>query len=309
MNTARPFRPGADFKALLRLRQAVEVCDLDGADVSEKALRTQLAWPGHNPAHDRWVMDDPNLPDSLAAHALVWCMPNSSKALIHIIVAPPYRRRGLGTILWALAVQRARQLGATETASYVNGLNAAADAFARSCGCLLDWPYVEYRRTTCQPLAGCLPEGWTVRSYSEVQDLPLLTHAMNEAYDGLAGHHPVDENQMAAWLPDFCEKGLLLLFTPGDELAGISRSEINADRSTSNGCTTGYVDAPGILPTFRSMQLYRGLLQAAIQWLHGQGCAWVELEGWGEPPERLQLFEEEGFSLIKSIHAYSLPLV
>lgn len=305
MNTPRAFHPAQDFAALTGLRQRVEAHDQDGVDASDPALRAQLAWPNHDPARDRWVVDDPHAPGELAAHGLTWLPPNSRAARVHIIVAPQWRRQGLGTALWALAVQRARQLGAGAAVSYVNGQNPAANAFLVKQGCTLDWPYIEMRRTAPQVPAGCLPPGFAVRSYAEVQDLPLLTRAMNEAYAGQAGHNETDEAEMAGWLADFSQPGLLLLFAPGGELAGISRTEVNADRSAANGCPTGYIDAPGLLPAYRSPETYRGLLRAGLAWLAGQGCAWVELEGWGEPPERLEMFAREGFSLLKHINAYS----
>ncbi len=308
MNAPRLFRPSADFDALVRLRQQVEASDLDGVDISVNALRAQLAWPNHDPARDRWVIDDPDAPSELAAHGLVWLMPNSSAARVHVIVAPQWRRRGLGTALWALAVQRARELGAAAAVSYVNGLNPASNAFLLAQGCALDWPYIEMRRTAPEVPADCLPPGFTVRSHAEVQDLPLLTRAMNEAYAGQAGHNETDEAEMAGWMLDFSAEGFLILFAPGGELAGVSRTEVNADRTGANGCPTGYIDAPGVLPGFRAPEIYRGLLRAGLRWLAGQGCTWVELEGWGEPPERLEMYNKEGFVLLKSINAYAYPV-
>lgn len=305
MTSARPFHPAQDFNALLKLREVVENHDRDGVELGEAALRQQMSWPGHDPAHDRWVMDAPDQPGVLAAHGLAWRPQQSSAARLHIIVAPQHRRQGLGNTLWRMLVNRAREQGATSTASYVNGLNQAANAFLLAQGCHLDWPYVEMRRTLSEPPPACLPQGFTVQTYAEIQDLSLLTRAMNAAYAGQAGHQEVDEDEMAGWLPGFSEQGLLLLFAPDHAVAGISRTEVSADRSTANGCSTGYIDAPGILPAFRSPQAYRGLLRAGLRGLADQGCIQVELEGWGEPAERLAMYHEEGFTLLKSINAYS----
>jgi ribosomal protein S18 acetylase RimI-like enzyme len=71
----RPFAPDADLPLLVRLRAEAESIDQSGEDVGEEALCAQLAWPGHDPARDRWVAVPRDDADRLVGCALVWKPP------------------------------------------------------------------------------------------------------------------------------------------------------------------------------------------------------------------------------------------
>ena len=43
------------------------------------------------------------------------------------------------------------------------------------------------------------------------------------------------------------------------------------ERTLKNGVPTGYIDAPGIVPQHRRLDLYRALVLTGIAWLHQQG--------------------------------------
>ena len=75
------------------------------------------------------------------------------------------------------------------------------------------------------------PYGYTMRPYAEVQDISILTQAMNLCYIPLWGHHEVSENEMASWLPDFNQQGLFLVFSEKGRVIGISRVEPSPERT------------------------------------------------------------------------------
>jgi len=141
-----------------------------------------------------------------------------------------------------------------------------------------------------------------------VMDVSLLTQAMNLSYIPLWGHQEVSEAEMASWLPNFNHQGLFLVFSEKGRVIGISRTEPSPGRSDKNGVPTGYIDAPGIVPQHRRLDLYRALVLTGISWLRAQGCSLVEMESWGDKLEVLKMYRELGFTDVRQRLCYQLTL-
>jgi len=305
----RSFSPAEDIPALVQLRGEAEVVDQEGNQADEEALRAQLRLPGHDPQQDRWVIPDPKNPAALIGSALVWLPPDTTTVQLGILIHPDWRRQGLGSRLYDRAVERGRILGGQFVQAYVNTKNPSAEAFLHKHGFEREGAYHEMRQSMPARLPTPVwPYGYQVRTYAEVQDLGILTYAMNVCYEGFWGHHEVSEEQMASWLPDFNQEGLFLVSSSSGKTVGISRVEPNAERSAHNDAPTGYIDAPGLHHHHRRMDLYRALLMTGMHWLQDQGQQIVEMESWGDKLEILNLYQDMGFRIIRRLVSYHLPL-
>jgi mycothiol synthase len=308
--TIRSFSPDQDIPSILSLRSAVEAIDQDGIEVSETALRSQLNLPGHDPSRDRWMIEAPGDPSSLIAYALVRVAPGIEIADTNVIVHPDWRHQGIGGLLLTRALERLHQLKATFAQVYVNVKHPAASSFLRKHGFTSQGAYTEMRLAERVHLPPVIwPYGYQLRTYAEIQDLTILTQAMNLCYIPLWGHHEASEEQMASWLPEFNQQGLFLVFSEKGRVVGISRVEPSAERSAKNGKPTGYIDAPGIVPQHRRLDLYRALLLTGIRWLQSQGQVIIELESWGDKLEVLKMYRELGFKDLRQLAAYQLELI
>lgn len=306
----RPFSPEDDIPRLLRLRLAVEAEDHEGADNTEETLRFQLALPGHDPIQDRMVAAAAADPDSLLGYNLVWLPPGEQTAQANVIVHPAWRRRGIGSDLMEQAFARMRQLGAAQVRVHAPHQHPAAGAFLKAHGFRPAGAYTEMRAPTDRRLPPTVwPYGYQVRTYAEVQDLAILTQLMNECYHDLPGHHPVSQEQMAEWLPQFTPEGLFLLFSEKNRPVGIIRVELSPERSAKNGVSTGYIDSPGIYAPHRRLDLYRALLLTGMKWLQSQGAALIELESWGDKQEVLRSYHDLGFAILRQIITYHKSLI
>lgn len=305
----RSFSPDQDIPRVLSLRATVEAADFDGIEISEQALRTQLNLPGFNPLKDRWVIDAPGNPPSLIASALVRVPPGTNIADANIIVHPDWRRHGAGSSLLSKVIERARQLNAAAIQIYANTRHPAAPGFLQKHGFVSQGAYTELRLTEDTHMPPVIwPYGYTMRHYAEVQDLSILTQAMNLSYIPLWGHQEVSENEMASWLPSFNHQGLFLVFSEKGRVIGISRVEPSPERTLKNGVPTGYIDAPGIVPQHRRLDLYRALVLTGINWLRDQGQTIVEMESWGDKLEILKMYRELGFKDMRQLVCYQIKL-
>lgn len=307
--TIRSFSPDQDIPLVLSLRAAVEAVDQEGIEINEQILRYQLNLPRHDPIHDRWVIEAPGNPSSLIGSALVRLAPGSSTAEANIYVHPDWRHLGVGDILFSRVQERANQLSANSIQIYANARNTGALRFMQQHGFASQGAYTELQLSTDIKLPPVIwPYGYVMRPYSDVQDLSVVTEAMNQCYLLLWGHQSVSEAEMAALLPDFNPQGLFLVFSEKGRVVGISRTEPSPQRTLKNGQLTGYIDAPGVVPQHRRLDLYRALVLTGIGWLRSLGQVHIEMESWGDKLEVLKMYRELGFKDIRQLICYEIKL-
>jgi len=305
----RSFSPSQDIPRLLSLYAAVEAADQEGTEFSEQTLLSQQNLPGHNPALDRWVIDSPDRSASLIASAVIILPPGSETADANIIVHPGWRNLGVGNILLSRVIERARHLKAGSVQIFTDSLHMDAPDFLKMQGFVQKGAYTELRLFEDIQLPPIIwPFGYTMRSYRDVNELSILTQAMNLSYIPLWGHREVSESEMASWLPDFNLDGIFLVFSEKGRVVGISRTEPSVERSKKNGKPTGYIDAPGIVPQHRRLDLFRALVLTGIRWLRQQGYPLVEMESWGDKLEVLKMYRELGFKDVRQLVSYELLL-
>jgi mycothiol synthase len=306
----RLFSPEQDIPRLLSLYAAVEAADQEGTEITKQTLLAQQNLPGHNPALDRWVIEAPDDSTSLIASAVIILHPGSQTADANIIVHPRARNFGIGTVLLSRLIERAHKLNAGSIQIYANTKHVAASGFLQKHGFIQQGTYTELRLPEGTRLPPVIwPFGYTMHPYSEVNDISILTQAMNLSYIPLWGHHEVSEEEMTSFLSDFVQDGLFLVFSEKGRVIGISRVEPSAERTLKNGKPTGYIDAPGIVPQHRRLDLYRALVLTGIKWLQDKGQVLVEMESWGDKLEILKMYRELGFKDIQQQVCYKLMLI
>jgi mycothiol synthase len=307
--SVRPFSPDQDIPRILTLHAAVEATDQEGNEISEQTFRAQLSLPGHDPHLDRWVIDAPDDPAAVIASALVRIIPGSKTAEANIIVHPDWRHLRVEDVLLSKVLARAHLLSANSVQIFANNRHVAASSFLQEHGFVSQGAYTELRLNADVRLPPVIwPYGYVMRRYTEVQDLSILTQAMNLCYIPLWGHQVVSEEQMASWLPDFDQQGLFLVFSEKGRVVGISRTEPSPERTLKNSQTTGYIDAPGIVPQHRRLDLYRALVLTGIRYLRDKGQTLIEMESWGDKLEVLKMYRELGFKDIHQSICYEIQL-
>lgn len=303
----RSFLPDQDITALLSLYSAIEAADHPGMDLSEQALRKQLEVPGHDPQKDRWVVNAPDSPATLLASALIQVSPASHTANANILVHPEWRQRGIGTSLLSIVMNRACEHQVNSLQIFADTNHPAASKFLQKHGFTAQGAYTELRLEAGIRLPPVIwPFGYSMRPYSEVQDLSILTEVMNLSYITLWGHHEVNEQEMARLLPEFDQQGVFLVFSEKGRVIGVSRAEPSPERTEKNSAPTGYIDAPGVVPQHRRLDLYRALVLTGIRWLYEHGQKIIEMESWGDKLEVLKMYRELGFRDLRQLVSYQI---
>jgi mycothiol synthase len=305
----RHYVPEKDLIPLSKMLTEIESIDRDGEDTSEDALRTALTWHNYRPEQDVWVAE---LNGKLAGYAVALEQP-SQNCTVYAVVHPSQRRKGLGTQLISLTLNRARAVGSKNFLVYANEHNNAANLFVKhhqfqrvgSSGVMkapitIEIPSYEF------------PEGFTLKRYSEVNEPRILLDALNVCYLDMWGHQHNDkrseeELRSPRFLKYYSAEDILLLFNGQDSVVGICSVKSEA-RKAEDSNSADLLDAPGIIKEYREQGYQLQLVLAAIQHLRRKGIRPITLEFWGDGEQALNIYRGLGFEMAHHYLAYRREL-
>jgi mycothiol synthase len=295
---ARTFQT-ADLDALVAVHNAVD--EAEGREPSLTAAR--LAGSLDAPDVYRWVAADPEQPDDLAGYGVLF-QQNVDRCYADVRVHPARRRQGVGRLLLAQIAARAEALGVRWLTIDVDAANQDALRFLLSQDFRFRgdvWVLVAPADRELPPPVW--PDGYTVRTYAEVNDLPLYVALKNHTFGDLWGHWEntpglVDEALVTANLGRFDPRGIFLAFNPAGKAVGQCRT------LAATGDGSHILDQPGIVPEQRAAGLHAPLALTAAHWLRAQGPQPIRLESWGDTAETVALYTTLGFTLIEHEVSY-----
>jgi mycothiol synthase len=307
--TIRHYVPEQELSALARLLTEIESIDRDGEDTSEAYLRASLAWPNYRPDKDVWVAESEG---KLIGYAVALEQP-SQNCTIYVVVHPSQRRKGLGSQLLALILNRGREVGAKNILVYANERNQGSDLFLKhhefqpvgSSGSL------KLKQEMETPSAA-FPAGFTLKKYSEVNDPLVLLKALDDCYLGMWGHQhnnnrSEEERKSPSFLQYYDANDILLLFDQNNEIFGIGSLKSQGKRE-GNGELSDLLDGPGILQEFREQGYQRDMVLAGIEHLRKKGRRPITLEFWGDNENALNIYRSLGFEMVNRYVAYHKEL-
>ena len=303
----QPYNPAHQLPHLSRLLTLIESHDHNGDDPSEAYLRDMLTWPNFEPENDCWVIPHPDRPDDLIGYGSTYAqIPSRCYGLIAI--DPDFRRQGLGSRLLKNVIQRTQQYGAHQLAIDANSSNTAANAFLihhnfQPAG----HSWIMNRPAGLETAPPEWPNGFTIRRYSEFNDPQLLADALN-AFIDMWGHgqneRPTTAEGAAEVIQSFWNsESVFVAFAPDGTAAGFVAIHFN-DKEDMQGQPVDILDAPGVVPTYRHLNLQRPLVLAALQYQQSHSQKPVELQSWGDLPETAALYNTLGFTTTAHFIAY-----
>ena len=305
----RHYNPETDLVSLSRMLTEIESVDRDGEETSEEYLRRALEWPNYRPAQDVWVAEADG---KLVGYGVAFEQP-SQQCTLYLVVHPSQRRKGLGSQLLDLVLGRAREFGSTSLLIYSSEHNKVSRSF------------LEHRGFTFVGTSGGMiapanlevppfefPAGFTLKHFSELNDLYILAVALMDCYHGMWGHNhsekaSADNPNVARFLSYYGAYNILLLFDGENDVTGIC-SVKSEGANDENGNPLDILDAPGVIQKFRADGLQRPLVLAGLHRLREQGQRAVKLEFWGEDENSLDLYRTLGFEMSQQYVAYHKEL-
>ena len=297
--TIRHYVPETDLSPLSRLLTEIESMDRDGEDTSEEYLRASLAWRNYRPDQDVWVAESEG---KLVGYGVAFEQP-SQQCTVYVVLHPSKRRKGLGTQLLELTLNRAREVGSKRILVYANEHNDASHMFLKNHGFAPVGSSGSLKvRTDIKFPPFEFPTGFTLRRYSEVNKPRILLKALNDCYQGMWGHqhndNPTEEElKSPRFLHYYDAEDILLLFDENDSIFGICSLK-SQGKKEGNGEISDLLDGPGIIPSHREEGFQRQLVLAGIQHLRQKGLRSITLEFWGDNEDALNIYRSIGFEMV-----------
>jgi len=305
----RHYVPENDLSELSRLMTEIESMDRDGEDTSEEYLRASLAWPNYRPAQDVWVAESEG---TLVGYGVALEQP-SQRCTIYVVVHPSQRRKGLGSQLLDLTLNRAHELGSKNILVYANEHNHESDLFLKHHNFQQVGSSGSMKLNSQEGIPSAeFPKGFTLKKYSEVNDPLILLKALNICYQGMWGHQHNDnpteeERKFPSFLHYYDVEDILLLFDEKDSIFGICSLKSQGKRE-GNGELSDLLDGPGIIQEYRDQGYQHPLVLAGIGRLRQKGTHPITLEFWGDNENALNIYRSLGFEMVNRYIAYRKEL-
>ncbi len=237
----------------------------------------------------------------------------SQHCTIYVIIRPEHRRKGWGSQLLALTLNRADEVGSKTILVYANEHNDASNLFLAHHGFqpVGSSGSLKLNAHAKMPPAE-FPEGFILKRYSEVNDPLILLRALHECYLGMWGHqhndNPTEEERKSPrFLHYYDAEDILLLFDENDSIFGICSLKSQGKRE-ANGELSDLLDAPGIIEKYREQGYQRPLVLAGITHLRKKGIHPITLEFWGDHENALNIYRSLGFEMVNRFIAYHKTL-
>jgi mycothiol synthase len=299
--TIRHYVPEQDLSSLSQMLTETESIDRDGEDTSEEYLRSMKEWPNFDPDKNVWIAE---LNGKFVGYGQILPRPASYTAM-YVMVHPSQRRKGLGTTLLSLALDRARETTCDKILIYAVGQNVGSNTFLLHHG----FEVIGKSGVMVAPVAELppveIPSSYLLRYYPDLRDPVLLTQALDQCYKGMVGHN---QNVTSAdrYLRYHGEEGIHLLFDEQEKLIGVCAGKPQG--KTDKRGVSDLLDAPGFIKEYRQRGFQHFLTLAVMHWLRGKGTRPITLEYWGDDEQAVALYRGLGFELVTEQIAYQREL-
>jgi len=287
----RHFKYPDDLEALVHLKNTYfRHYQIDRVTDVEKQKRL-LSYPGHEPERDNYVAVVPGNYD-LLAHIWLWEQ-SAGRFLYDLHVHPDWERKTIGTNLLHKSFEHVRAHGGKHLDTQVSDKNTAHLQFCQKMGFRQAGSYFHMVLDSETKLPDLTEfREFTIRSYSAIDDIYVYTRVMNEAYGDLWGHMSnVSTDLVAKSLDYFDPDCIYFLFDGEDNPSGFARIHYSEDDGIC------MIDAPGVLPDYRSPDLYRYLVIYSVHQLKSRmkTAQDITMDSWGDFDSTLTMFRDIGF--------------
>jgi mycothiol synthase len=278
----------ADFDALVRLYQQAESCEPAGRPSTTEAIQEKLVRPGYEISL--------NLRVAVADGELIGFLDmvpelGISRVIVDCWLKPEHRRKGLGTRLLRVAIDRARELGAR----FVHVSTRENDEVARTALLHLGFEYI---RRFLELRVNMSMVDWRAAEEAAAHypvfrpgQEELLTRVQNRSFAEHWGYNPntVEMARYRLTLGRRSPEDVFLAYD-GDKVIGFCWTE-----TTEPG--KGRIYMIGTDPDYRGRGIGRGLLLAGLLHLKNKVArnVWLTVDSTNKPA--CSLYESIGFEM------------
>ncbi|HEY9650874.1 MAG TPA: GNAT family N-acetyltransferase [Coleofasciculaceae cyanobacterium] len=153
-----------------------------------------------------------------------------------------------------------------------------------------------------------LPDGFTLRSLAEEQDLKAWVDLFNESFIDHWDHHDITVDTLRRWLknPGYQPELSSVAVAPDGTFAAFCMGYINQGENSRNPYNNGWIKLLGTRRGFRKLGLGRAMLLTGIKQLKARGVDWVQLGVDADSPtSATRLYQSIGFQTVHTWLSYA----
>ena len=285
-----------DFPALSRLLNLI-----DNAETTQQAQREQSESLAGLGFFGQWVIPDPENKNRLIAHASLFKLSSTPYAEFTISIHPDFGQHNLNTLLLCAMRDEAKKLRATYISAFANQANPSLESFLLEQGFEIDGAFrsLELKVPRALPVVN-IGSQFTVKTYSQVNDLNVLLEITNSGWADLPGHKIATLEMVQQQLEASPEDVIYIVF---DAKKAVAR----AGFSLRDG--VGVIDSPGIARDYRTADLYKQLVLLGLHGLQNKGCKQVQMYSWGDSDSTIAAYTDLGFQITTHEDRYKLDVI
>ncbi|HEY7738562.1 MAG TPA: GNAT family N-acetyltransferase [Candidatus Limnocylindria bacterium] len=314
----RHLDPETDFPVLTTITNAAVAADRVQERLTEQQIRLDLgAEEKFDPIADFRVAEVDGVPVAFCKVEFIDTNDGLREYRSWCEVHPDWRRRRVGSTLFAWARQRIDELSASHDVDrprvagcWGSVTDLGADPMYRAAGYEPARYFFHMNRDLSQPIeVPPLPEGLEIRPVTN-DDARRLFVADNEAFLDHWGGVDTSEAQFQKWIADDdWNPALHVVAFDGDEIAGAVINAIYPKANAEMGVRHGWLDSVFTRRPWRRRGLARALVARSLVVLRDQGMAegilGVDAEN---PTGALGVYTDNGFVVTERFIAYRRPL-
>jgi ribosomal protein S18 acetylase RimI-like enzyme len=316
----RPYAGPADHADIVRLQNAEYEADGVRGRISLPEVDAWLRHPSEqfDPARDLWIAELDGRPVAFAWSDWVDTTDGLREYRSRGMVGPEYRRRGIGTLLFAEAVRRLEELAAghdTERpkllGTFTHDESVGGPLLAAQFGLKPARYFFDMERSLLGDLPEVppLPDGLEVRPVGP-EDGPAIWRADHDAFQDHWGGFDPSEASYRRWVdsPEF-DPPLFIVAYDGDEIAAAVLNAIYLEENEALGIKRAWLDSVFTRRAWRRRGLARALIVRSFHLLRERGMEIAALGVDAENPSgALGLYESVGFAVTERMTAWRRPL-
>ena len=221
---------------------------------------------------------------------------------LHVYVAAGLRRRGIGSRLLKVTLQRLARAGARQVSHGVESLESPAAHFLCSHSFYVEHEEWRMERSDLEALPPLrLPPGCTLETYEREEAISRFRALYDKSFAPTSWYQPYAEADVEAELDAAAD---ILFLICQDEPVGFAWTRLKASAAGK----VGEIEPIGVADNVQGRGYGRALLVAALRWLAQRGARRARLGVWRGNEPALGLYRWAGFQHIGSLYYLAFDL-
>jgi len=291
----RNYRP-ADFDNYVRFNIEVEKLGPTGRGVLPQVLGEDLSRPNYSPEEDLFIIE---VAGNIIGYLDITPELGIGRVILHCLIHPEHRRRGLASRLFGHAVHRTRELGLKTAQVNISQDNEVAKSVLSKLGFSFIRRFLQLRLDVTKANWQKADQVALPCCHLQRSEEDKLTQIQNRSFADTWGYNPntAAETVYRTNLSN-CSPEDVLLTSDGDKVIGYCWTITTGEAAT--GSRKGQILMLGVDPDYRGKGIGKGVLSAGLSYLRSKGVQVVELTVDSSNQPACALYRSAGFKVRSS---------